>query len=135
MIAGVRGDSLGHDRRKGELGFCHRLALTLGMAEILTLGDGFGLRDFSGRVIHDDFAELAVLLGVDRQEQLAVFDLVLRRDRLAGRRRRGETRSERHLRRGQRLRELGVFLVSAVGTQDAASCQQTRDRQRQDVLD
>src|SRR5438477_10378565 len=84
-------DRLGGGRPQRPLGLGHGFALLLGVREIVSLGDRLRFGDLAGLVVDDHFGEVGALHRVDRQLQLAVLHLVLRRDRLAFLRAGGES--------------------------------------------
>src|SRR5437016_5528474 len=94
------------------LGLRHRFALSLGVCEIVSLGDRLCFRDLAGLVVDDHLGELvAALHRVKGQLELAVLDLVLRGNRLAFLRARREAALKGNLGVPQGLRQLGVLLV------------------------
>src|SRR5437870_10099942 len=105
---------LGRSRVERPLRFGHRLALPLRRREVVAASDWLRLRDLPGLVIDDHLGERVTLHRVDGELQLAVLDLVLRRNRLAffgaGR----QPALQRDLGVLQRLRKLGVLLVAIV---------------------
>src|SRR5439155_10698571 len=80
------------------LGFRHRFALCLVGRQVVPAGDRLGLRDLARLVVNDDLGELVALHRVHRQLELAVLDLVFRRDRFAFLRTGAEATFERDLR-------------------------------------
>src|SRR5438128_11576073 len=80
LVALVHLDRLGHGGLERSLRLAHGLVLGLGRSVVIAAVDGLGLRHLAGLLIDDHLGERIALRGVHRKLQLAVLDLVLRRD-------------------------------------------------------
>src|SRR5438105_6111492 len=80
FVAFVRLHGLGHGGLQGGLRLAYGFVLGLCSSDVLTAGDRLGLRHLAALVIDDYLGERITLRGVHRKLQLAVFDLVLRRN-------------------------------------------------------
>src|SRR5258705_3559779 len=70
---------------QGDLCLPHRRTLRIGGCEVLALRDWLDLQDLASHVVDHGFERFAVLRGVYRKLELALFDLKFSRNRLARR--------------------------------------------------
>src|SRR3989442_10565739 len=89
----------------------HRLALRLGGRQVVAARDRLRLRDLPRRVVDNNLRKSRPLLRVDRQLQLAVLHLILRRNWRPGCCTGRESGLQRDLRRAERFGEFGVTPV------------------------
>src|SRR5437870_3423140 len=87
----------------------HRLALGLGGHQVVAARDRLRLRDLPRRVVDNNLRKSRTLLRVDRQLQLAVLHLILRRNWRPGCCTGRESGLQRDLRRAERFGEFGVL--------------------------